>query len=700
MKLNSSYKTLTGNASNGKIPSFTISRKAEGWEYGVGDLSIRVRAKEEDEWIYYHLDIYHTGFFHYDAHEALCGPNHRTGNPDLYDGKNEPSTKGIYYEVVKMGNNYWLDRNLGATSAQYYVMSNTGTTYHGDPAAAGIYYRVAEYNKHNDPTMRTHICPPGYNYPTEYDFEGLTKSAEFNTSTKDNYYDASYLAVAPTTANPSGKTVYFPRAGYVDKEHKFTSAESRAGYYWTSTAARGMEKEEIGAWISAFSLSGAGSSFVNAAVYSLGYDYKVDGVDRTNAGYAMPVRCVAKRTEQNKEPAYVQTNFFVTGATHVFLFTRDGDNVTPVQPWPGIGIADFNTASKKFNLTYTSKTFKPENLYVIFNFKDERGIIHTFSKGTTPNGIAAVHTTDKGPKSLYGWPVKDGEVYEGGFSGSNISATTTKGTSQLGSSWLVGFVGKAPGTMISGGTAAVLLAGGTTPPPPPATAKYRVYWLKTQSGGINMWTNTNKGIVNAVFSDGSQAGDSKGYFHSSEKGYVYYEFDQSYVQGASNIKWAYNNSSERGNFDISKFSDDQDGVPSVVINFATKDVTGGGPNLEDDPEWKILKVKWCYEYGDNYRDGVQFKGFPEGAVRMDGGQLPQDQKDPNKQAAMESNQNERYYYFKIPYNTDGTAEVKIGFFRYSDWKYWSEKSMKVSDFKNKENHSTYGTVYSTDLIGF
>ena len=601
VKLNGTYKTLTGNANNGVIPEFTISRKADGWDYGVGDLCIRVRATANDEWIYYHMDLYHTGFFHYDSDMAYYGDTRRQGTPALYGGPNAPQEKATYYEVVTMGNNHWLDRNLGATSAEYYVMSNTGATYFGNPDAAGIYYRVAEYNQHQDPTMRTKICPPGYTYPTEYDFDELKKSAEFNTSTVGNHYDASYRAVAPTQANPNGKTVYFPRAGYVDADKSFGSGESRAGYYWTSTAAKGMEKQEIGAWLLAFNLSGNASSFVNAAVYSTGHsDYKVDTESRENDGYAMPVRCVAK---SNSQPDYAKTNFYVTGATHVFLYYREGDNLTPVQPWPGIGIADYNTATKKFNLTYTSQTFRPENLYVIFNFKDENGIIHTFSK----DGVGAVHTTNRGPKDLYGWKVAGGEqgrAYQGSLNNNIISATTNEVSAALGCSWLIGYAGTAPGTM-SGSAPAVLITegfGGSDPgptPPTPTDNKYRIYWLLSESSGINIWSGSN-GIVNDTYSKDKQCGNVKGYFREGKNGYVYYEFEESNLNSKyPTISWSKYNTGQMGSFSSSEyFQNDSEGVPAVTIHFDTKQVDKGGPSATPTPtpsgkqKYRFYWKKW------------------------------------------------------------------------------------------------------------
>lgn len=416
-----SNNEISGHCARGTKPiEFKLSREAKGWNYGVGKLCVRVQPNAETDWTYYHIDLYHTGFFHKDAQNGKISGGANPVYSISGDVTGHDFNKYTYYEVVSIGEGsdrrYWLDRNLGAHSAEYYIKSSTGQTYYGNPEAQGFYYRVAEYNKHNDPNMREGICPPGYDYPTVYEFDLVKNNPLFHTDAVGNHYDASYTmdystgnqAVATQLeSDVKKKIVYFPRAMYNAPNQRGTGAtdvlsgESRGGYYWTRTAAMGMEKQEIGAWLKAFNLSGSAASYVNAAVYSIGYtEYKVgDNDSRCEYGYAMPVRCIQKGAS---EPIYNRTHFSVTGATHVYLYTADG---TPVQPWPGINICDHNTSDRTFNLSYESKVFTSDKLYVIFNYKDANGIIHTLSKASDTSALC---TTNKGPKDLEGWKVTGG----------------------------------------------------------------------------------------------------------------------------------------------------------------------------------------------------------------------------------------------------------------------------------------------------
>ncbi len=375
-------------------PELKLSYKDPGsFKYGVGQLKIIVNEGTESEQTI-PINLYHTGFFHKDKTTGLASKYQPAAGRDW-----------TYYEVVSMGNKHWLDRNLGAHSANMYIESTNDSPYMGDQTSAGGYYRAAEYNNPDAPKMRD-IAPPGYDVPTQSEYNTLIASPEFSTESMGSYNTACYYADQfGSTVLERGvarKIVYFPKARYLDKSDA-KDGESRSGYYWTQTAASGTEKEEVGAWLKSFMVSGAATTYINGEV------------DRgsNNQGYAMTTRCIytTNRTENPKA-----TSFFVKGATHVYLYTVKNGVRTPITSWPGTPICTADNLSKMFNVYYESSVNLPEDMYVIFNYKETSGKIHTYSRNASGDLAAdnatkdktILHTTDKGASQLAGWKVDGG----------------------------------------------------------------------------------------------------------------------------------------------------------------------------------------------------------------------------------------------------------------------------------------------------
>lgn len=351
-----SAKTLQGEG-----PVLTLSGGG-GLDYKRGELKISVRTEGSDDWQTYSIKLYHTGFIH----------------------------EGLYYEVVLMGGTHWLDRNLGATSAGMYIENVDGTPYYGDEKAKGEMLRVATYVQHGTPKMDATKCPPGYDYPTSAQWDAVRNANPFVTDARGGHYTAEYRVSAE-------KVVYFPKAGYLDAEGRY-EGEAHAGYYWTQTAAGGLEKDQIGAWLKAFTILGTATGYMNANVDT---DLASVSVSFTKSkGYAMPVRCVAKDEYQAKDPQ--RTWFWVKGATHVYLYMvgTDGSH-NAVTAWPGIPVGNSQTADIDFNFAYESSTFVPDKLYVIFNYKGPDGIVSAY-RGT--DGEAEFSRT-AAPLTMDGWKV-------------------------------------------------------------------------------------------------------------------------------------------------------------------------------------------------------------------------------------------------------------------------------------------------------
>ncbi len=365
------------------------------YTYAVGKLRVKVKISDTDI-DEYTFDLYHTGFFHKDSEEVV---RNYLLNAD------KTASEWRYYEVVPINVNgktrYILDRNLGAKSAEMYVRNSDGTTLTGNPAAAGGYYKVAMQEKSDayvDPTMFDNgpqpVSPPGYCVPKQNVWDAIRNSASFHTENAGEYFNSYY-----NTGNSRIGKIYFPKSMFRVKDEYL--GETRDGYYWTSTAATGTEKEEIGRWLKMFTISGNTTSYTNGCVVITG---------KEDLAYGASLRCVNKVTETTE---LNRTSFNVSGATHVYLYHIVNGERIATTTWPGHVIGNYDTMDSKFDpekgrnwfgFSFESSDFDPKDLYVIFNFIDKDGIIHTYSKDSEDNTI---YTTDLTPTTCQGWQVID-----------------------------------------------------------------------------------------------------------------------------------------------------------------------------------------------------------------------------------------------------------------------------------------------------
>lgn len=410
------HVTINGNSvsssrfssDSGSKPNFTVSRPGNAYpnatleddsqndyEYGIGKLIIHVYPKEGDtntieKETSFSINLYHTGFFHYDNQYGMSQSNGVKDSKYIKVNQNNY----LYYEVVPIRGasrmRYWLDRNLGATSAGQYIQDSNGNTYHGDPNAAGGYYKVASYSQYNDPVMydsgSNRVSPPGYRVPKQTVWDAMRNSSNFKLYDAGSYFTSYY-----DTGNPEIGKVYFPKARYM--EGNVSKGESRTGYYWTQTAATGTEKEEIGNWLKVLSISGTSSSYIFGQVGR-----------GSESGYSMSVRCINDIPDNRQK---LRTHFNVSGATHVYLYQLKNGVRTATTTWPGHAIGNYSTMTegKWFNFSFESDVFNPDDLYVIFNFIDENGIIKTMCQESIGKDLQT--QTSINPQSATGWKIKD-----------------------------------------------------------------------------------------------------------------------------------------------------------------------------------------------------------------------------------------------------------------------------------------------------
>lgn len=489
---------------DGKSAAFTVGFTGpDAYDYATGILTLNLKTSDGSASKTYSLPLYHTGFFHkVESNEE----NQRKDSHNLYSVGDY-----LYYEVVPIpgpdGMRFWLDRNLGATSAGMNVAPPS--THPGmDDKAGGGYYKVADYTKFKSPTMKTNVCPPGYEVPSEQLWDGIRSSVNFVTTFNPGGYYNSYYNV-----NTEIGKVYFPKMKYTTAYDAdgYTGSSSllgdeEAGYYWTKTEASGLEKEHIGNWLKVFAIFG------NAAYFTRGkLTYEGDM-------HAMSVRCVnVDKNESSELSSRNRISFLLRGTvTHVYLYTLDErNNKVALTAWPGKQIADYSTAQNgnKINFYYNSNIQDLTNVYVIFNYMDKDGIIRTMSKpsGDSSPDAAAV-SSSASLKNIEGWPIieSDGESpdkYEWECCLYDDFVKKTRASSS-------------PGTWYG----------------------YRIYWRKNLSGNEKedyqriLYNYDNNGVINNVR------------YTDVEGDYYYYDFnDSDKINPDYYRRWCFSTSEENAN---------------------------------------------------------------------------------------------------------------------------------------------------------
>lgn len=341
--------------------------------YRVGKDAFRIKLTSQDgQTVTYAYDLYHTGVFQDMRSSNVNVGRHVVGNT-LDSG-------WYYYEVVLMGNNYWLDRNLGAKSSGYYIEGENGSSFlpGGDwpfrDDSKGALFSVATERSNVDgtyvPSVSDEMCPKGFRVPYVSEFTALQADKDFHTELVNqvgkDYWDAYF-------DNGQYGMVRFPRARMYSDGEKKKKGDARAGYYWTRTPALGASGTEEGYWLQFMKFAGANLS---AGRYRI--------KNSSNAPAGMSLRCVYK--SRAREQTY-KVEFYVQGYTHVFLYylPQGGstvDDLVPLNPWPGTMLTIKNDASsttptwKPFILEYTGQQeYELSQLRAVFAIVNDDGSI-------------------------------------------------------------------------------------------------------------------------------------------------------------------------------------------------------------------------------------------------------------------------------------------------------------------------------------
>lgn len=188
-------------------------------------------------------DLYRTGYIH-----------QLTSSTETYQREDEKITGWFYYGVVNVGNQYILDRNLGASSNAPYISTYAG--FSNNKRAIGAYFKVAtekapkgdEYNyndvKDSPSTIINNLAVSRFEIPNESQITNWHIEVENVSGTSG---ESSRVA----TINTSGGKIFIPHGGYYEAtSQKF---ETHANI-WTRTLLSGNQgfdpdlSPEFGFW--------------------------------------------------------------------------------------------------------------------------------------------------------------------------------------------------------------------------------------------------------------------------------------------------------------------------------------------------------------------------------------------------------------------------------------------------------------------
>lgn len=485
---------------------------------------------------YITLDVYHTGFFHYDG---------------------AATDKGFYYyEVAELANGkHWLDRNLRAKASGLYIEDVNGNNYFGTDeaypvlsASKGEYVKIADpgdYRQEDnlDPTIITDICPPGYRVPTMSEWDRVRQSTRFFTGTAfdaNHQYSTCYFS----STNGAGH-IYFPKARYTN--NGVSAGDGLSGYYWTQTPSQGLEKNQMGNYLKTLYINGGSNTYVNGYIPT----------------QKMSLRCIEGNDDESVTESTNSISFKVKGATHVYLYTGTGANKSGLFTFPGQGITTYNGKDSETLFNYVS-TYGASSLYVFFTVVDNSGktwIIHKESDDFSHSDIIPTDGKDLNAQAtlaseanlneIEGWPVWIAARYFFNWSGTSLtSGNVSKESNQT-------------------------------------VYNYRFYWE------ISAHTNTYAGIDNTTLVGWNDPASK--YKSVKDTNWKYVEFSYSNQDGTFKFKvngkyYDDNNRNNDSNIFISlgKFNDDDnDGVYCAYVT-GTNTITGGVPTMK-----KVVNNKIC-----------------------------------------------------------------------------------------------------------
>ncbi|MDE6810788.1 MAG: hypothetical protein K2J15_00385, partial [Muribaculaceae bacterium] len=251
---------------------------------------------------------------------------------------------------------WWLDRNIGATSAGMGVYGDNvleGSWPIVGNKSMGIYRGINASQADNKKILE---CPEGWEIPSYAQIRSLTTLSNFTITRRANsgnniaYFAPAYSYQIKEDGASRRISSYFPQGRL--KEGEVIRGEAKSGYYLTTTAANEAE------WYQVMQFIGLNTTSQNVNL----------------SKRAVSVRCCAGTYNPSTEATTYTCS--VQGYTHVFLYyLNDDGSKTYLTTWPGEQVAVYSDVNRyhPFSLT-TTVDYPTDRLYVIFNKMYSSGV--------------------------------------------------------------------------------------------------------------------------------------------------------------------------------------------------------------------------------------------------------------------------------------------------------------------------------------
>ncbi len=198
--------------------------------------------------------LYQTGYLH-----------QLTSSTNKYQREEEKINGWFYYEVVRVGSSYILDRNLGASSNKPYISTYAGFKNNAD--AIGAYFKIStqKSSSYNDPkTIIPSLGVSKFQIPTE---DQVTSWGVKSANTSNTSGELSLVATINTSAGQYAQ-VYIPHGGHY--EATSPKYETHANI-WTRTLLSGTQgfgtnSPEFGYWYRYLDVYGSKVTFSNMRI--------------------------------------------------------------------------------------------------------------------------------------------------------------------------------------------------------------------------------------------------------------------------------------------------------------------------------------------------------------------------------------------------------------------------------------------------
>lgn len=249
---------------SGDTGSFSVSKNdcGDSYYYTVtantnNELAVATLTITNGQGIQIPYKLYKTGFIH-----------EMKSSYDSYQPEGHAVETGYYYyEVVKLGSYWTLDRNIGATSNRPYITTNTVLKSTGATACGG-YFKIATTKSSSQSSVNTIDLGLGnFRIPTRSELESM----DVHTEDVSGYFqlnEACNVACATTADSKIGSRIFYPHAGYYDAE--MLRYETHVNM-WTKTLVSGNQgfstsSPEFGYWYLYLDVYTTKTSFSNMRI--------------------------------------------------------------------------------------------------------------------------------------------------------------------------------------------------------------------------------------------------------------------------------------------------------------------------------------------------------------------------------------------------------------------------------------------------